>query len=52
MKYSAKQLQMMAQVVTDAKTNSTHNYMLFMMLMMKHTGMSKETVEKEIETYL
>ena len=52
MRYTARQLQLMAQVVTDAKTNSTHKYHMFMANMRGHTKMTQERLEIEIEKYL
>ena len=52
MRYNAKQLQLMAQVVTDAEKNSTHKYMMFMQIMQQHTGMNLERLKVEIERYL
>ena len=52
MRYTAKQLQLMAQVVIDAKENSTHKYKMFMLIMQQHTRMPEHAIEAEVRKYL
>ena len=42
----------MAQIVIDAKENSTHKYAMFMNIMAIKTGMTRVAVEAEVRKYL
>ena len=52
MRYTQYQLRLMAQVVVDAETNSTHKYNMFMLQMQHRTRMDVPTILERIKGYL
>ena len=52
MRYTQHQLQLMAQIIVDAETNSTHKYNMFMRIMQQRTRMDVPTILERIKGYL